>query len=150
MKFLDRDSELGLNILQLMYATKMTKPLWTAGDTAAKLKESELYLHKVYQKLREFGYVYAIRGPNGGYKLHPTAETYDLKAYLEHFNRKYTPSSILNTDAASEVANQRITAFLYRTRLKDLFESQRAIPVIRIKTADWEQENGPPDPKGVA
>lgn len=125
MRFFNRKTELGLNVLQLMYAGKRQRLTWTLGDIAAHLKESELYLHAILLELRKAGYVYSQRGSTGGYTLTPHTPEASLKEYLEKFNRQYTPSSILNTEAASEYMNQLVTKFFYNTKLHNLFEGRK-------------------------
>lgn len=146
MRFLNRTTELGLNILQLMYCTPKDGA-WTSGLLAERLKDSELFVHQVLRVLRQTGYLYSMRGPTGGFKLHPEVPNMDMKGFLQHFNKDFTPNSILSTDSASEVVNQAITGFLVSMKLKDLFEGRKPIkPKFRFKI----NEGNDCPPKGAA
>ncbi len=79
MRFMSREMEVGLNILQLLYANVVEKPYLSMPEIAETLRENEPFTHKVLRALKEKGYVRSYLGPSGGYSFEPGIERKTLK-----------------------------------------------------------------------
>ncbi len=137
MRLFNRRTELGLNILQHMYLNKGTKSIVSAADLAQTLMESELFISDVLSVLRKSGFVYSLRGSQGGYVLHPGVETKPLVAFLGTFDVTLGSNPMQPKEAASEVLDGILTTLLTEYKLVDVFSSKRVPPpIFRITRAE--------------
>jgi DNA-binding IscR family transcriptional regulator len=140
MKFVNRQMEIALNVMQLMFSSKPDKRQWTLPELAEQLNESELFTYQVLRELRGKGYVYSVRGVKGGYSLMVGVEAKSLAQFFNDFNKKYLPNPTMDARYASEKLAQVIAWTLSRVTLRTVFEVEQASTVLSMT----------PEPEGAA
>ena len=103
----------------------------TTKEIASKLGGSEFHLAKIMQRLTRAGFVTALRGPKGGFRLRRPSNSITLLNVFEAIEGRFDPSDCLAgapvcSDGKCilgnllESINSQVRSYLGRTRLSDI------------------------------
>lgn len=108
-------------------------------DIAARQDISDKYLEQIISNLNKAGYVKSIRGPQGGYKLARTPETYTVGMILRLTEGSLAPVACLE-DGVNDCDRQESCATL---RLWEMLDEAIRGVVDHVTLADlveWQME----------
>lgn len=123
MRFITREMEVALNILEILH---VTQERWTMKRMAEHLEENRTFIYKSARVLVRLGLISGDGCPGGGYLAEPGIPNLSLLRLYRGFGYNQVPS-LLSESKVSGKALEKVNGMLRGLKFKDLLTEEETV-----------------------